>query len=73
MKPNLVFNVNTLPRTMSRKEWKEAHRWLRIVTKEVMKRVEIDLMIYDVNAPFFLNSSHHPLGEIEPFTFRHSP
>ena len=33
--PILKFNVAELPRTMTREQWLEAHRWLRVVSRKV--------------------------------------
>jgi hypothetical protein len=36
----LLFNPAKLPRTMTRKEWKEIDRWRRVVTRKLRESLE---------------------------------
>lgn len=37
---NLLFNILRIPRTTTRADWKEMHRWRRIVTRDLREAMD---------------------------------
>lgn len=50
----LCFDPKRLPRTLTKKEWKECYRWLRVVSNQISKEMErrmINLAMYGNSHP----------------------